>query len=499
MDFSFLEQEQTKPEAFVLCVYTENEFALQSREKAQALGVDLIWHIEGSKNFKGKNGQTLVVPASKESGVRYLVLLGMGDLEGLTALACEKAADSLYKTLASLGLETAAIKMEEAGESPVYAAHMALGIKLAAYRFDRYKEKEEEALPLLSSVEFLLSESEQAKTLYDTMDCVAEGTLWARDLVNEPANKIYPESFVERLKEELSPLGVEIDVLDEKKMEKLGMEAFLSVGQGSARPPRLAVMKWKGGGDVEPLSFVGKGITFDTGGVNIKPTGEYLSIMKIDMGGAATIAGMMKALALRKAKVNVIGAVALAENMVSSRASRPGDIVRSMSGKTIEIVNTDAEGRLVLADTVTYVQKTYDPSLLIDVATLTGAIMAALGNDYAGLFTNDQALWEKLEQASAVSGEKLWRMPLDEVFSKDVKADIADLKNLGGMGSHAGACTAAAFIQAFVDKNLPWAHMDIAGAAWKKFHRPTTPKGATGYGVRLLNDFIAQHYEDGEA
>ena len=287
-------------------------------------------------------------------------------------------------------------------------------------------------------------------------------------------------------------------MFDEKKMHKLGFHAALAVGMGSARGPHIVIMKWNGSGNKfkegEPLAFVGKGVTFDTGGVNLKPSGG-MEDMKLDMGGAAAVVGLMKSLALRKSKADVIGIVGLAENMPSHLAYRPSDVIDSLSGKTIEVMNTDAEGRLILADCLTYVQRTYKPKLAIDLATLTGAMMIALGYDYCGTFVNDNKLWEQLEAASKTSGEKLWRMPLDEAYKKDMVSKIGDVKSLGGMGRYAGACTAAGFLEHFIENDLPWAHMDIAGTAWIKADKPTCPKPGTGFGVRILDRFVAENFE----
>lgn len=502
MNFSFIAQEQSKSDVFVFCVYDQNVFSPETKEKALEMGLDLSWYLEGLKTFKAKAGDTFVIPVPRETGVRHVVLLGLGKQDDLNRRVYEKAGAKLYKALKSLGTEKATIKLDLNDQAAFCAVYLSMGMKLGGYSFDRYKKKpeEDEDLPVLSSVDFILKDVDEAKTLFEIERAVVEGTLWARDLVNEPANIIHPESLVDAIKQELEPLGVTVDVLDEKKMEKLGMGAFLSVGQGSACPSKLVILRWKSADsdsnlNDKPLAFIGKGITFDTGGVNIKISGEYLPIMKMDMGGAATVVGLMKALASRKAPVHVVGAVALAENMLSDKASRPGDIVRSMSGKTIEIINTDAEGRMVLCDTLTYVQEKYTPSVVIDIATLTGSVISALGTEYAGLFTNDDNLWNNLELSGKETGEVLWRMPLGEQFTEEIKGSVSDVKNLGGTGRIAGASTAGAFLQEFIVEDLPWAHMDIAGAAWANKDRPTVPKGGTGFGVRVLNDFITRNYE----
>jgi leucyl aminopeptidase len=330
-----------------------------------------------------------------------------------------------------------------------------------------------------------------AKKAYGPMDKIADGVFFARDLVSEPGNVIYPETLAEQCKE-LTKLGVKVEIFDEKKMAKLGMNALLGVGQGSVRESRMVVMSWNGAAkSKQPVAFVGKGVTFDTGGISLKP-GPGMEEMKWDMGGSGTVIGLMKALAGRKAKVNVVGLVGLVENMPDGKAQRPGDIVKSMSGQTIEILNTDAEGRLVLADVLWYCQDKYKPQFIVDLATLTGAIIIGLGHEYAGMFANDDKLAEQLFAAGTATEEKVWRMPLHDNYDKKIKSDAADMKNIGGRD--AGSITAAQFLQRYVNKT-PWAHLDIAGVAWSKEAKPTVPKGATGFGVRLLDRFVADNYE----
>jgi len=321
---------------------------------------------------------------------------------------------------------------------------------------------------------------------------VVEGVYLTRDVVTEPPNVLYPETLAARCKE-LEELGVVVEILNEKKMAKLGMGALLGVGQGSVRESFLVTMRWDGGPkNKAPVAFVGKGVTFDTGGISLKP-GPGMEEMKWDMGGSGTVLGLMKALAGRKAKVNAVGVVGLVENMPDGNAQRPGDVVTSMSGQTIEIHNTDAEGRLVLADALWYTQQEFKPQAMIDLATLTGAILIALGNEYAGLFSNDDTLSAQLISAGQASGEPVWRMPLGDAYDKLLNSDCADMKNIGGR--NAGSITAAQFLQRFV-KDTTWAHLDIAGMAWSSKDRPTVPKGATGYGVRLLDRFVSDVYEN---
>ena len=340
----------------------------------------------------------------------------------------------------------------------------------------------------------MLSDSHSAaKKAFSSLDKLVDGVFFTRDLVSEPGNILYPESLAEQA-QTLSELGVEVEVLDEKKLKKLGAGALLGVGQGSVKPPRLIIMRWNGAkkSDAQPVAIIGKGITFDTGGISLKP-GAGMEDMKWDMGGSGVVIGLMKALAGRKAKLNAIGIVAAAENMPDGNAIRPGDILTSLSGQTIEVNNTDAEGRLVLADALWYCQDKFKPAFMIDLATLTGAIMIALGSEQAGLFSNDDALADQLIAAGKATGEHLWRMPLGDGYNKQIDSDVADMKNISG-SREAGASIGAVFLQRFVN-GTKWAHLDIAAMAWSKKDAPTVPKGATGYGVRLLDNFLAANYE----
>jgi leucyl aminopeptidase len=327
------------------------------------------------------------------------------------------------------------------------------------------------------------------------MDKVVDAVNFARDLVSEPANVIYPETLAKEART-LSELGVDVKVLGVKEMQKLGMGALLGVGQGSNRESQLVAMQWNGAGNAKEkaIAFVGKGVTFDTGGISIKPA-QGMEDMKWDMAGSAAVIGTMRALASRKAKVNAVGVVGLVENMPSGTAQRPGDIVTSMSGQTIEVLNTDAEGRLVLADAMWYCQETFKPKVMIDLATLTGAILIALGTIYGGMYANDDGLAKQLEASGKATGELLWRMPLAAAYNKMMDSSAADVKNISG-SRNAGSITAAEFLQRFVQKGTIWSHLDIAGMAWADKDSATTPRGATGYGVRLLDHLVASHYEE---
>lgn len=457
--------------------------------------------LKNDKAFKGKLGQCLSVPAPSKSGVSRVIVLGLGKNADLTALKAEEAGGKLFTAIAGSGDKDAILIAEKAKKlkPEILAAHLAGGFKLRSYRFTRYKSKpakKNEAPPELKTLKILTDHPANAKTAYDALDAVAQGTFFARDLVNSAPNDLYPESYAKTIRDELKPLGVEVEILDYNKLLKMGMGGICGVGQGSERKPRMVILRWNGSKKktAKPLGFVGKGVTFDTGGISIKP-GAGMDEMKMDMGGSAAVVGLMKTLALRKAKANVVGVVGLAENMPSANAYRPGDVLKSYSGKTIEVLNTDAEGRLVLADCLTHIQKEYKPEFIIDLATLTGAMMVALGHEYCGTFVNDDALWKGLEKASAATGEKLWRMPLDKAWNKEVESDVADIQNLG-KSRYAGACTAAAFLEYFVDEGRKWAHMDIAGTAWRKSDQPTVPKYGSGFGVRVLNNLVATNYED---
>jgi leucyl aminopeptidase len=372
------------------------------------------------------------------------------------------------------------------------AARAGFGVRLAAYRFDRYRTKEKpEAKPSIERVVIVTSDPAAAQGASAELEAVEAGVRFTRDLVSEPANVLYPAEFARRVKA-LESLGCTVEVLDEAEMAKLGMGALLGVGQGSARDSQLVVIQWKGAGEAQPVAFVGKGVCFDSGGISIKPA-EGMEDMKWDMGGAGAVAGLMHALAARKAKVNAVGVLGLVENMPDGNAQRPGDIVTTLSGQTVEVINTDAEGRLVLADALWYTKQRFNPRFMIDLATLTGAIIVSLGHDYAGLFTNDDDLAAKLDAASKAEAEPLWRMPLPPQYEKLIESPAADMKNIGGRWG--GSITAALFLQKFVD-GCPWAHLDIASTAWKKPSTvPTIPEGATGYGVRLLNRLVKEGFE----
>jgi leucyl aminopeptidase len=370
-------------------------------------------------------------------------------------------------------------------------ADLALGMALRAYEFDAYRKREEGESPEQRAV-FQVRDPEAAQAAFAPLAAQAAGVFFTRDLVNEPANVLTTTEFARRL-EELRELGVEVEVLEEPALEELGMRTLLAVGQGSESPSKVVVMQWKGGGDAAPVALVGKGVVFDTGGISIKPA-QGMEEMTMDMGGAGVVSGVMKTLGLRKAAANVVGLVGLVENMPDGRAQRPGDVVRTMKGDTVEVINTDAEGRLVLADVLWYAQDRFAPRAMVDLATLTGAVIVALGHVNAGVFANDDALAMAFLKAAEAEGEGAWRLPLGSAYDKLLKSRIADIANVGGRA--AGSVTAAQFLQRFVRDGTPWVHLDIAGTAYDAKGTDFSPKGATGWGVRALDRLIRDRYED---
>jgi leucyl aminopeptidase len=368
--------------------------------------------------------------------------------------------------------------------------HFLHGLKLKSYEFNKYKTKKETRLISINVLGNKNKPSAQSQLKFKALE---EGTFYARDLVSEPGNILHPDEYSKRLNS-LKKNGLKINIYDEKKLKKLGMYALLGVGMGSIRGSYLVTMEWNGAkNNSKPLAFVGKGVTFDTGGYSLKPA-RFMEDMTYDMAGSAAVVGLMKSLALRKAKVNAVGVVGLVENMVSGDAQRPGDIVKSYSGKTIEVLNTDAEGRLVLADALTFTEKKFKPKLMVDLATLTGAIIVSLGSEYAGLFSNDDNLSKKILNAGEKVEEKLWRMPLHKNYDKLMNSKNADMQNINYVGG-AGSTTAAQFLQRFILNKTPWAHLDIAGMAFSKYGGALNSGGATGFGVRLLNKLIEEYYE----
>ena len=376
------------------------------------------------------------------------------------------------------------------GKSENFIGHFLHGLKLKSYKFNKYKTKKETRV---ISVNISGNKNKPSLQTQLKFKALEEGTFYARDLVSEPGNILHPDEYSKRLKS-LKKDGLKINIYDKKRLKKLGMNALLGVGMGSVRGSYLVTMEWNGAkNNSKPLAFVGKGVTFDTGGYSLKPA-RFMEDMTYDMAGSAAVVGLMKSLALRKAKVNAVGVVGLVENMVSGVAQRPGDIVKSYSGKTIEVLNTDAEGRLVLADALTFTEKKFKPKFMVDLATLTGAIIVCLGSEYAGLFSNDDKLSKQISSAGEKVEEKLWRMPLHKNYDKLMNSKNADMQNINYVGG-AGSTTAAQFLQRFVLNKTPWAHLDIAGMAFSKYGGALNSGGATGFGVRLLNQLIEENYE----
>jgi leucyl aminopeptidase len=424
----------------------------------------------------------------------------MGKLDQIKPTAAEALGGKIYAQLAAVKATAATVIPDTPQEVPSgfnIAADLALGALLRSYRFDKYRTVQKPGqAPKLTELTVATLHPNAARSGFGRAKAVADAVFFTRDLVSEPANILYPESFAERVRERLTPLGVTVEILGESKMAKLGMGALLGVGQGSERETQLVVMSYNGAPKVKnkkPVAFVGKGVTFDTGGISLKP-GPGMEDMKWDMAGAGAVTGLIAALAGRKAKVNAVGVIALVENMPDGKAQRPGDIVKSMSGQTIEVLNTDAEGRLALADAIYYTIDRFKPQAVVDLATLTGAIIIALGSEFAGLFSNDDTLADQLLAAGRESGEKLWRLPLSDAYDKQIDTDAADMKNISD-GRGAGSAIGAHFVKRFVNKDTRWAHLDIAGMAWSKKDQPTVPKGATAFGVRLLDRFVADVFE----
>jgi leucyl aminopeptidase len=454
----------------------------------------LLRRAAAADRFTGKNGSSLDIVAPSGLDLPRLVIVGTGKDSELKPQDIVKLGGVAMGKLPSNAAQ--ATIMAELGSGPLkpeQVADLALGVRLRAYAFDRYKTKRKEGEERAEKVEVNVACANPgaAEKAWIRAAALADGVVLARDLINEPANVLYPGEFARRASS-LSKLGVGVEVLDAPAMRKLGMGALLGVGQGSAHESKLVIMRWNGGKrGAEPVAFIGKGVCFDTGGISIKPA-QGMEDMKGDMAGAACVVGLMSTLAARKARVNAVGAIGLVENMPDGKAQRPGDIVTTMSGQTIEIINTDAEGRLVLADVLHYVNKRFKPKFMINLATLTGAIIVALGQEYAGLFSNDDKLVERLTKAGEATGERVWRMPLGPEYDKMIESKFADMKNTGGRW--AGSITAAQLLQRFVGKT-PWAHLDIAGTALGSPQTEINKSWSSGWGVRLLDRLVEDHYE----
>ena len=466
--------------------------ALAVRKGAEPAGLDaehraLVTGAVSGQRFEGEPGTSAEVFLPATQGTQRVVLLGVGSGDDA---AYERAGGALAAKLLTAGVTT--VVADLSGADAASAARFAAGASQRSWRFDEYRTRlPVKQKPTLDEL-VVVSDAADIDAAWRDRDAVTRGLGLARTLATLPPNILYPESFVERVTAAVDGLGLEVTVIDEPQMRELGMGALLGVSQGSRREARILALKWNGGGDAPLTALVGKGVTFDTGGISIKPAAG-MEDMKWDMGGAGAVAGAMLSLAARQARANIIGVMGLVENMPDGNAQRPGDVVTSMSGQTIEVINTDAEGRLVLCDAITWVQREHKPAQIIDLATLTGAMIVSLGNEMGGLFANDDALAEQILAAGRASGDLLWRFPLADGYDKLIDSAIADMKNVGPRGG--GSITAAQFIKRFVDEGVKWAHLDIAGMVWSEKDGATWGKGATGYGVRVLDRFVADNLE----
>ncbi|MSP81680.1 MAG: leucyl aminopeptidase [Alphaproteobacteria bacterium] len=496
MNVAFAEAQPSDADTLVVGVLEDRTLTPSAAELDRTLG-GMLTRAMGSGRFTGARDKLLDVVAPSGIAAARVVLVGLGKAAALDDLGVQSVGGALCARLNAVGARHAAILVDElagtkVGSTPP-AALVASAIRLRGYRFDKYQTKQKpEDKPTLERLTIVTKAAAAAAAAYGYLDKVVDGVFFTRDLVSEPANVIFPQALAEQART-LSALGVEVEILGDARMGELGMGALLGVGQGSVRESQLIVMRWNGGktGD-KPVAFVGKGVCFDTGGISIKPAAG-MEEMKYDMAGAGAVIGLLKALAGRKAKVNAVGVCAAVENMPSGNAQRPGDVVTSMSGQTIEVINTDAEGRLILSDALWYTHTNFKPKAMIDLATLTGAVVVALGTYKGGMFSNNDDLAAKLAAAGGAVGEPLWRLPLGDEYDRDINSDIADMKNVG-KNREAGSIAGAVFLQRFVG-DTPWAHLDIAGMAWAKKDFPLVPKGASGYGVRLLDRLVRDNYE----
>jgi leucyl aminopeptidase len=485
-------------DAGALVVLAAPNDTLSAAAKAyQAASSGALTRAFKASRFQAEASEILEIISPTGLEASRLLIVGMGAPEKVQDSLWEQLGGNIVARLQTSGESRASVHVEAcegfSGDLTQAAVHLGIGAVLRSYRFDRYRTKEPASKkPSLEEMVVFVADPQAATQAFAQARAVVEGVFLTRDLVSEPANILYPKSFAARI-QTLTSLGVKVEVLGEAEMRAQGFGALLGVSQGSAHEPQLVIMQWEGAGTFEqtpPLCFVGKGVTFDTGGISLKPPAG-MEEMKWDMGGAGAVTGALHALAARKAKANVVGIVALVENMPSGTAQRPGDVVTSLSGQTIEVINTDAEGRLILCDAMTYAQNRFKPKTMVDLATLTGAMIISLGHEYAGVFANDDTLAETLLKAGAQSGDKLWRLPLGDAYDKLINSPIADMKNVGPR--EGGSITAAQFLKRFVHDGVAWAHLDIAGMVWAAKDSALYEKGATGYGVRLLDRFVALH------
>ena len=491
MKVSFAPQRPSGAYALAIPVWSEDQIADRLAGFDEAART-LAMRAADAQRFEREVATIAETFVNGDDMARRLLLIGLGGKRDDEALY-ERVGGSLTARLLTSGETKLVVDLTGLNLSGEEAARVGFGMAARAWRYDIYRTKlGKKAKPTLEEA-VIVGGGEGAEAAWHHKSAVLDGIYLTRELVTEPANVVYPISFVDRCRAALEGLGVEFEVLDEKAMADLGMGALMGVASGSAQPPRLLAMRWNGAGDSRnPVVFIGKGVTFDTGGISIKPAAG-MEAMKWDMGGAGAVAGAMKAIATRKAKANVVGICGLVENMPDGKAQRPGDVVKSLSGQTIEVINTDAEGRLVLCDAMTWAQRQYKPQVMIDLATLTGAMIISLGYEYGGLFSNDDGVARKLADAGSKTGDKVWRMPLGDAYDKLMDSPIADMKNSGPR--EGGSITAATFLQRFVEEGVKWAHLDIAGMVWANKAGALWDKGATGFGVALLDRFVADNFE----
>lgn len=493
----FTEIAESNNNSFVILV---NKHLKIEGEKARELDRKLngaISNIINKNSFKGEIGEFITTYVNLDNNWNYIIIVGIGEDSEIDALGANKVGGAIYKAIEKVKAEKVSIAIDATINMKLSeaecAANIALGLLLKSYKFDKYFTKKTDKFDL-KDVEIIVHKSKEAQDIFTEILPIYEATKFIRDLISEPSNRLYPKNYAEICDEKLSKLGIKVTILQPKDMEKLGMEALLGVGKGSRNEPRLVVMEYNGAGrDEPPVAFVGKGVTFDSGGISLKPA-LGMDAMKYDMSGSGAVVGTLYVLASRKAKVNAVGVIGLVENMPDGNAQKPGDVVKSLSGQTIEVLNTDAEGRLVLADAIWYCQEKFNPKIVVDLATLTGAIVVALADVYAGLFSNDDKLSEQLVSAGKKVGEPLWRFPLGKEYDKMIDSKVADVQNISN-AKGGSSITAAQFIGRFVKEGCAWAHLDIAGMAWTEKDKPLAPVGATAFGIRLLNQLVSDFYE----
>jgi leucyl aminopeptidase len=471
----------------------ENQDLSATAKKLESKSAGTLTKALSASKFEGKKGQRTEILAPSGMALSRILCIGLGKAEEITPLVLQEFGGKIVSTLQKSGDKSACIVIEEIEgcelSTAEISANVAFGAKIGSYCFNKYKTKDEELNKItLEKITVQSYDFEDAEKAYKPFVATANAIRMTRDLVNEPANIITPKNFTKELSR-LSTLGIEVEIFERQQLKDLGMYMMLGVGQGSSNDCKMVVMRWKGnkGSNEFPIALVGKGVTFDSGGISLKAS-KGMEEMKTDMAGAAVVTGLIKELALKKANVNAVGLVGLVENMPSGTAQRPGDILSSMSGQTVEVLNTDAEGRLVLGDVLSYAQEVYKPEKIIDLATLTGAIITSLGREYAGLFSNNDDFANDIIKSGRKSGEKVWLMPMGSEYDELLSSDIADMKNIGG--AEAGSITAAQFLKRFIKKETVWAHIDIAGVTMNKKDKPTAPKGASGFGIKLLSKYL---------